>query len=87
MGDVGEREICTQRRVVAFPREALGYGWLGHWQDRTGNRNVEPRLARNWLERFRATTTESSPRAFRELDKAAPLGGGKTLYDANRETY
>ena len=26
-------------------------------------------------------------RALRELDTAASLGGSKTLYDANRETY
>ena len=48
---VGEREIRTQRRVVAFLREALGYGYLGHWQDRAGNRNVEEDLVRDWLER------------------------------------
>ena len=51
MKAVGEREIRTQRRVVAFLREALGYGYLGHWQDRAGNRNVEEDLIRDRLER------------------------------------
>ena len=51
MKAAGEREIRTQRRVVAFLREALGYGYLGHWRDRAGNRNVEEDLIRNWLER------------------------------------
>ena len=86
MKAVGEREIRTQWRVVAFLREALGYGYLGHWQDRTGNRNVEPRLARNWLER-QGHDDRIIAKALRELDKAASLGGSKTLCDANRETY
>ena len=46
-----ERETQTQRRVVAFFREALGCGYLDHWQDRAGNRNVEEDLVRDWLER------------------------------------
>ena len=51
MGEVGQREIRTQRRVVAFFQEALGYAYLGDWQDRANNRNVEPELVRDWLER------------------------------------
>ena len=51
MGEVGQREFCTQQRVVAFFREALGYACLGHWQNRANNRNVEPELVRDWLER------------------------------------
>ena len=86
MGDVGEREIRTQRRVVAFFREGLGYDYLGHWQDRTGNRNVEEDLVRDWLER-QGHDDGIITRALRELDKATSLGGGKTLHDANRETY
>lgn len=38
---VGEREIRTQRRVVAFFQDALGYDYLGHLQDRQRSRNVE----------------------------------------------
>ena len=86
MGDVGEREIQTQRRVVAFFRDALGYDYLGHWQDRAGNRNIEEDLVRSWLER-QGHGDRIITRALRELDKAASLGGSKTLYDANRETY
>ena len=86
MKAVGEREIRTQRRVVAFLREALGYGYLGHWQDRAGNRNVEEDLVRSWLER-QGHDDRVITRALRELDKAASLGGSKTLCDADRETY
>ena len=86
MGEVGQREIRTQRRVVAFFCEALGYAYLGHWQDRANDRNVEPELVRDWLER-QGNGDVVITRALRELDKAASLGGSKTLYDANRETY
>ena len=86
MGEVGQREIRTQRRVVAFFQEALGYAYLGHWQDRANNRNVEPGLVRDWLER-QGYGDGVITRALRELDRAASLGGSKTLYDANRETY
>ena len=86
MGEVGQREIRTQQRVVAFFREALGYAYLGHWQDRADNRNVEPELVRDWLER-QGYGDGVITRALHQLDKAAALGGSKTLYDANRETY
>ena len=48
---VGERELRTQRRVVRFFRYVLGYDYLGHWQDRPGNRNVEKSLLGEWLGR------------------------------------
>ena len=86
MGEVGQREFRTQQRVVAFFREALGYAYLGHWQDRANNRNVEPELVRDWLER-QGYGDGVIIRALHQLDKAAALGGSKTLYDANRETY
>ena len=86
MKAVGEREVRTQRRVVAFFREALGYGYLGHWQDRAGNRNIEEDRVRDWLER-QGHGGDIITRALRELDKTTSLGGGKTLHDANRETY
>ena len=86
MGEVGQRETRTQRRVVAFFQEALGYAYLGDWQDRANNRNVEPELVRDWLER-QGYGDGVITRALRELDRAASLGGSKTLYDANRETY
>ena len=37
MSAVGQREIQTQKRVLAFFRNTLGYAYLGHWQDREGN--------------------------------------------------
>ena len=86
MSKVGQREIQTQRRVVAFFRNALGYRYLGHWQDRPGNRNVERELVADWL-KCQGHSDKIIDKALFELNKAAGLGGSKTLYDANREVY
>ena len=45
---VGEREIFTQRRVIAFFQDALGYAYHCHWKDRPDNRFVEQALPTGW---------------------------------------
>ncbi len=86
MSKVGEKEVRTQRRVVAFFTDALGYAYLGHWQDREGNRNLEAVLLTDWLRR-QGHGGKVIAKVLRELGRAATLGGSKTLYDANREVY
>ena len=86
MSAVGQREIQTQRRVIAFFRDALGYRDLGSRQDRSDNRNVEKKLVADWLKR-QGHSDKIIDKALFELNKAAGLGGSKTLYDANREVY
>ncbi len=85
MSTVGEQEILTQRRVVEFFREALGYSYLGNWKGRPGNRNIEKDLLAAWLKR-RGFSSKIVKKALDRLDKAT-VGGSKTLYDANREMY
>ena len=86
MSTVGERELRTQLRVVDFFRDELGYAYLGHWKNRPDNGNVERALLTDWLER-KGHGSKVIDKALFELDKAVALGGGKTLYDANREVY
>ncbi len=86
MSSVGQREILTQRRVIAFFRDVLGYAYLGHWQDREGNSNVEEDLLSRWLRR-QGHGDKIIQRTLFELNKAAALGGSATLYDANRAVY
>ena len=86
MSKVGQWEFQTQRRVVAFFRNALDYKYLGHWQDRSGNRNVEREHITDWLKR-QGHSDKIIDKVLFELNKAAALGGSKTLYDANREVY
>ncbi len=86
MAEVGEREIRTQRRVVGFFRDALGYDYLGNWQDRRGNRNVEEGLLKGWLGR-KGHGDGIITKALYELNRATTPGGSRALYDANREVY
>ena len=86
MSSVGQREILTQQRVIAFLRDALGYAYLGHWKDREGNGNIEQERLTDWLRR-RGHDDKLINRALFELDKAAALGGSRSLYDANREVH
>ena len=84
MSTVGQREIQTQKRVIAFFRNALGYAYLGHWKDREGNSHIEEALLTDWLRR-QGHGDKIIGKVLFELGKAAALGGSKTLYDANRE--
>ena len=86
MSTVGEREIRTQQRVVAFFQAALGYAYLGDWKDRDGNSNIEKTLLTEWLTR-QGHSNRIIAKVLFELGKAAALGGSKTLYAANREVY
>ena len=86
MSTVGEREIHTQRRVAAFLQDALGYVRLGDWRDRAGNANVEKALLSDWLRR-RGYDARTIAKALHALRQAAAVGGGRTLYDADRAVY
>ena len=86
MSTVGQREILTQQRVIAFFRDALGYAYLSDWKDRPNNGNIEPALLTDWLKR-QGHHDGIITKVLRELDKAAALSGSKTLYDANRAVY
>ena len=86
MNTVAEREIHIQGRVVTFFHEVLGYTYLGNWQERASNSNIDKNLLIDWL-KSRGHDDNIINKTLRELDKAATFGGSKTLYDANREVY
>ena len=86
MNTVGEGEIQTQHRVVAFFRDVLDYAYLGDWEERASNSNIEKELVADWLKR-RGYGKPVVAKVLDRLDKAAALGGSKTLYDANGEVY
>ncbi|TKJ41194.1 restriction endonuclease subunit R [candidate division LCP-89 bacterium B3_LCP] len=86
MSEVGQREILTQAHVVKFFDEELDYKYIGNWENRLGNSNVEEEYLIDWLKR-QGHSDRIIEKVLRELDKAKTLGGSKTLYDANREVY
>ena len=86
MNTVGDRETGTQSRVLTFFQKVLGYTYLGNWQERQENSNVDTGLLTDWLSSRRHDDAIISKVLF-ELKKAAALGGSRKLYEVNREVY
>ncbi len=86
MSTVGQIERITQNRVVKLFREHLSYIYLGNWESRTDNRNIEATLLSRWLKQQGANDILIN-KTLRELDQAAALGEGQNLYDANKAVY
>lgn len=85
MTSVGQIEKKTQRRVIALFRDRLRYDYLGDWQDRPNNHNIEPALLTVWLTQQGVSATLIN-RALHELNKVA-TDSSKSLYDRNKEVY
>ncbi|HUC08125.1 MAG TPA: type I restriction endonuclease subunit R [Solirubrobacterales bacterium] len=86
MSNVGQVERRAQDRVVELFRDTLGYDYLGNWQDREGNSNVELQLLELNLERRGYGGTHIA-KAVDQLKSDASLGGGRDLYEANQDVY
>lgn len=86
MSDVGQPERATQNRVVKLLRERLGYDYQGNWERRDGNANIEVDLLAQNL-RARGHDDNLITKAIEQLQKAAAVGAGHDLYEANREVY
>jgi type I restriction enzyme R subunit len=85
MSTVGQRERITQNRVVKLFRENLGYDYLGNWEYRAGNRNIEEDYLRAFLRRQGYDDTLID-KALHKLNKAAG-DQSKSLYDVNKVVY
>lgn len=86
MSDVGQPERKSQNRVVALFRDQLGYEYLGNWAGRERNSNVEFALLTQNLKE-RGYNDNLINRALDQLGKAASVGAGHDLYEANRDVY
>jgi type I restriction enzyme R subunit len=86
MSDVGQIERLAQDRVVKLFRGALGYEYLGNWGYREGNSNVEVVLLAQNL-RARGYDDGLINKVIDKLKSDASFGGGRDLYEANRDVY
>ena len=86
MSDVGQIERKAQNRVVKHFQDALGFEYVGNWESRQGNSNVETDLLVQNL-RARGYGDNLINKAVDQLRKEASLGGGRDLYEANRDVY
>lgn len=86
MSDVGQIERKAQERVVMLFQDRLGYDYLGNWEYRDGNANVEVDLLTQNL-KARGYNSNLINKALDQLGKAASVGGGHDLHEANRDVY
>ena len=82
---VGQLERKTQNRVVSLFRDRLGYEYLGNWEERDGNSNLEVEYLRAFLVRC-GLSEKVIERSITELGRT--IGNQSvSLYDLNKEVY
>ena len=83
--NIGAKERVTQNRLIGLFKRVLKYAYLGNWEKRAGNSNIEEEYLTAHLSR-RGYTDKEIRSAITKLKQAAnSLGGG--LYNANKEVY
>ena len=85
MTTVGQIERITQNRVVELFQKKLDYKYLGNWEEREENSNIEEELLHKYLTRRGYSQTLIS-KAIYELTQTA-TNQSKSLYDINKEVY
>ena len=83
MSKIGQLERETQNRVIKLFKEDLGYTYLGNWEEREGNSNIEEALLRKYLEEKEYTTAPINKAIF-ELQQVA-TNFNDSLYTTNKE--
>ncbi len=86
MTNVGDMQRLTQNRVVSLFRDRLDYDYLGNWEERPNNSNIEEKLLRKYLQSREKYSDTLITKALYELRKTADnLSEG--LYTANKKVY
>ncbi len=85
MSIVGQKEKLTQQRVVKLFRETLQYRYLGNWEERESNRNIETEILTSWLKQ-RGVDEGLIGKVLYELEKVSG-DTSKSLYNRNRAVY
>lgn len=86
LSNVGQIERKAQERIVKLFSDNLHYDYLGNWEYREGNSNVEGELLKANL-KARGYDDNLINRAIDRLKSDASLGGGRDLYEANSDVY
>ena len=85
MTEYGKPERHSQNRIIKFFHDELGYKYLGNWEDRENNSNIEEALLTSFLNR-QGYSNESIKRAIYELQTTAN-NHNNSLYTNNKNTY
>ncbi len=85
MSKIGKKERETQNRVIDLFRDELKYRYLGHWEKREENSNIEEDILSAYLTR-KKYSPDLIGKALYEFGKTAN-DQSKSLYDVNKEVY
>jgi type I restriction enzyme R subunit len=83
--NVGQIERATQNRIVGLFRDQLKYEYLGNWEDRLDNSNIEEGEVRKYLS-GRGYSATLITRALDQLRNAAN-NYSESLYTNNQNVY
>lgn len=83
--NVGQIERATQNRIVALFRDRLKYNYLGNWEERENNSNIEESEVKKYL----SSRGYSDTLIARALDKLRTTANnyGESLYTNNQNVY
>ena len=82
---VGAKEDVTQNRVINLFQQQLQYRYLGNWEKKENNSNIEEGILKEYLTKQGYSPTLAN-KALYELKKTA-TDQTKSLYDINQEVY
>ena len=85
MSKVDPIERATQQKVIKLFKDELGYTYLGDWQDRENNSNIEERLVNDFLSKRGYNDTLIS-KAIQKL-KTVANDDNEKLYTKNKNVY
>ncbi len=85
MSNVGQAERVTQNRIVKMFQDELGYTYLGNWEERTDNSNIEEGLLTDYLTK-RGYNSILGSKALYELQVTAN-NYNESLYNNNKNVY
>lgn len=83
--NIGAKERVTQNRLIGLFKNVLKYTYLGNWETREDNANIEEKLLTAYLLRRGYTDKEIRSAIVKLKQSANSLGGG--LYNANKDVY
>lgn len=87
MSKVGQIERATQNRIVKWVQDTLQYDYLGNWEEREGNSNIEEDELRKYLQGTKKYSEELINKAIFALKKEATINSNDDLFTANKEVY
>ena len=78
MSEVGDIERITQNRVITLLKNQLRYTYLGNWEDRIGNSNIEESILHKYL-KDKMSFPDTLINKAREQAKSAGMSPSKWI--------